>query len=362
MGKLVRKPRTSRAQYADILLLAATKTSANRMKWTSGGSAKSFPTSRRARASSGRPVTIHTVVEAHTTVAAPERKVERLRDLRLRHWIAIAAAAARGALADHMPLLASALSYSSFFAIPSLLLLAIGVFTLAGSAATIDSLIAALHGAVPAEALDLFGASLKQIDSRAHTSVFLIVAGSLLALWSLTGAMSAFMTAIELAYARRDPRSFLRRRLVALELVGFFLLALFLVGALLVFGPTLSAWIGRKTSAQSLVSWIWWAAEWPLLIGALLAILTIMLWLAPATRPSWQVLFPGALLASVIWIVSSGGFAFFTATYGTYNKTWGSLSAVIVTLVWLWLTALALLLGAELNAEAARRVGRREGP
>jgi uncharacterized BrkB/YihY/UPF0761 family membrane protein len=119
----------------------------------------------------------------------------------------------------------------------------------------------ALHGAVPDEALDLFGESLKQIDSRAHTSVALIVVGSLLALWSLTGAMSAFMTAIELAYERRDPRAFLRRRLVALELVGFFLLALVLVGGLLAFGPTLSAWIGRETDAQSLVSWIWWAAE-----------------------------------------------------------------------------------------------------
>ncbi|HEY5659542.1 MAG TPA: YihY/virulence factor BrkB family protein [Gaiellaceae bacterium] len=286
-------------------------------------------------------------------------KVERLRDLRLRHWIDIGVGAGKSAFADHMPLLASALSYSSFFAIPSLLLLAIGIFTLAGSAATIDSVIAALHGAVPAEALDLFGASLKQIDSRAHTSVVLIVVGSLLAIWSLTGAMSAFMTAIELAYAQRDPRSFLRKRLVALELVGFFLLALALVCGLLVFGPTLSAWVGRKTTSESLVGWIWWGAEWPLLIGALLSLLTIMLWLAPAQRPSWQVLFPGALLATLIWILSSAGFAFFTATYGTYNKTWGSLSAVIVTLVWLWLTALALLLGAELNAEAARRVGRR---
>jgi membrane protein len=97
-----------------------------------------------------------------------------------------------------------------------------------------------------------------------------------------------------------------------------------------------------------------------LLIGALLAILTIMLWLAPAKRPSWQVLLPGALLATVIWIVSSARFAFFTATYGTYNKKWGSLSAMIVTLAWLWLTALALLLGADPKAEAARRVGRPE--
>jgi membrane protein len=295
-----------------------------------------------------------------TAIAAPEPKVERLRDLRLRHWIDIAVAAGKSALADHMTLLASALAYSSFFAIPSLLLLAVGIFTLAGSAATIDSLISTLHGAVPQEALDLLSSSLKQIDSRGHTSVVLIVVGALLALWSLTGAMNAFMIAIELAYERRDPRSFLRRRLVALELVGFFLLALVLVGGLVVFGPMLSDWIGRKTDAQSLVSRIWSVAQWPLLICALLALLTIMLWLAPSERPSWQVLFPGALLATVIWVVSSAGFAFFTSTYGTYNKTWGSLSAVIVTLVWLWLTALALLLGAELNAEAARRVGRSE--
>ena len=90
--------------------------------------------------------------------------------------------------------------------------------------------------------------------------------------------------------------------------------------------------------------------------GALLAIITVMLWLAPVQRPSWRGLLPGALLATAIWIVSSAGFAFFTATFDNYNKTWGSLSAVIVTLVWLWLTSLALLLGAELNAEAARRV------
>ena len=93
-------------------------------------------------------------VGADAGVAPPERKVERLRDLRLRHWIDIAVAAAKSALADHMPLLASALAYSSFFAIPSLLLLAIGIFTLAGSPGTIDGLISALHGAVPGEALE----------------------------------------------------------------------------------------------------------------------------------------------------------------------------------------------------------------
>jgi membrane protein len=276
----------------------------------------------------------------------------------MRDWWQIGVAAARSALDNHVPLLASALAYSSFFAIPSLLLVAVGIFTLASTAETIDSLLSALHGAVPEQALDLLGSSLKQINSSEHTSVLLIVVGALLALWALTGAMSAFMIAICAAYGLRDPRSFLRRRWIAFELVLCFLLALVVVGGLLVLGPTLSGWLGRVTGHESLVSWLWWAAQWPLLIGALLAVLAVMLWLAPPQRPSWRGLLPGALLATAIWIVSSGGFALFTAHFDTYNKTWGSLSAVIVTLVWLWLTALALLLGAELNAEAARRMHR----
>ena len=293
-----------------------------------------------------------------TIAVAEHESAGRLRDFDLRDWWHTAVAAVRAALDHHVPLLASALSYSNFFAIPSLLLVAVGVFTLTTSTGTIDSLISALQGAVPAQALDLFSSSLKQINSRSQTSASLIAVGIVLALWSLTGAMNAFMIAICTAYEERDPRSFLRRRWIAFELVLCFLLALVLVGALLVFGPTLSGWLGRKTGEESLVSWLWWAAQWPLLIAALLSILTVMLWLAPVHRPSWPLLLPGALLATVIWIVSSAGFAFFTATFDNYNKTWGSLSAVIVTLVWLWLTALALLLGAELNAAAARRIRR----
>ena len=105
----------------------------------------------------------------------------------------------------------------------------------------------------------------------------LVVGGTLLALWFLSNAMSGFITAIMLAYRQHESRSFLRRRLVAFELVICFLLALTLVGALLVFGPTLSGWIGRSTNAQSTVSWLWWAGQWPLLAGALLAVLTAML-------------------------------------------------------------------------------------
>src|SRR4029453_4660746 len=165
--------------------------------------------------------------------------------------------------------------------------------------------------------LDLFSSSLKQINASDHTSVLLVVVGTLLALWSLIGAMSAFITAISAAYGVRDPRSFFRRRWIAFELVLCFLLAVLVAGGLLVLGPTLSGWLGRETDHESLVSWIWGAAQWPLLIGAPLARLTVVLWRAPVHRPPWRGLVPGALLATAIWIVSSGGFALFTAHFDT---------------------------------------------
>jgi membrane protein len=278
----------------------------------------------------------------------------RLRDLHPRDWARIVVGAVKSSFADHVTLLASGLAYSSFLAIPSLLLVVVGVFTLTTSASAIDGLMQALQGAIPEQALALLGDSLRQLDRQQHTGGVLVVGGTLLALWFLTSAMSGFITAIMLAYRQRESRSFFRRRLVAFELVICFLLALTLVGTLLVFGPTISGWIGRRTNAETTVNWLWWAGQWPLLAGALLAVLTAMLWLAPERRPSWQVLLPGALLATVIWMAASGLFALYTATFDSYNKTWGSLSAVIVTLVWLWLSALALLLGAELNAEADR--------
>ena len=106
---------------------------------------------------------------------------------------------------------------------------------------------------------------------------------------------------------------------------------------------------------QSAVSWIWWSVRWPILVVGLLAAFATLLWLGPDVEArSWRLVTPGSLVAVVMWLVVSGAFAIYTSRFGSYNKTWGSLSAVIVMLTWLWLTSLALLFGAELNAEIER--------
>jgi membrane protein len=255
-------------------------------------------------------------------------------------------------LAHNGTMLASALAYSAFFAIPSVLLVIVGVFTLAVGPGTITSLMQHFSHVMPSQATTLLGSSLHRLDAHPTQSVILTVVGLVLALWSTTGAMTGYMTAINLAYERKDARSFVRKRLVALTMVVVIGAAFLLVAVLLMFGPAVEHLIASHAGAASgAIGWIWWLAQWPILIVGLVAAFETLLYLGPdvPTR-RWRLLSPGPLAAAVVWIVASSAFALYSGSFSSYNKTWGSLSAVIVMLTWLWLSALALLLGAEIDA------------
>jgi len=277
--------------------------------------------------------------------------------LSFRDWPAIFVRAFKRFLADHGTMLASAVAYSTFFAIPSVLLVAVGAFTLVVGPDTITTVMRHFSRVIPGEATSLLGGSLHRLEHQPSTGVALTIVGFVLAVWSTTSAMTTFMTAVDVAYERRDPRSFLRKRLRALELVAVIGLAFLLVAVLLIFGPALEHLVASHAGgASGAVAWIWWIAEWPILIGGLLVAFSVLLDFGPDVPRRWRRRFvtPGSLFATAVWLAASGAFAFYTSKFGSYNKTWGSLAAVIVLLTWLWLAAVALLLGAELNAEAER--------
>ena len=264
--------------------------------------------------------------------------------------------AGKSFLRDNGPMLASALAYSSFFAIPSVLLVAVGLFTLVAGPSTITQLMAHFSTVMPGQATSLLGGSLRNLDAHPASSIAMTVVGFVLAFWSTTGAMSAYMTAINITYEREDRRSFIQKRIVAVEMVAAVGFAFVLVAVLLIVGPQVEKQIAsRLGSAGHVLNWLWWVLQWPVLLGGLLAAFATLLYLGPdLEQRRWRFLTPGSLVAAVLWIVFSGLFAAYTAMFGSYNKTWGTLSAVIVTLTWLWLAGMALLLGAEINAEAER--------
>jgi membrane protein len=277
--------------------------------------------------------------------------------LSLRDWPAIFVHAFKRFLANNGTMLASAVAYSTFFAIPSVLLVVVGAFTLVVGPDTITTVMRHFSRVIPGEATSLLGGSLHRLDSQPSTSLALTIVGFVLALWSTTSAMTTYMTAVDVAYGRKDKRSFIRKRLRALELVAVIGLAFLLVAVLLIFGPSLEHLVESHAGAASgAVAWIWWIAEWPILIGGLLVSFSILLDFGPDVPRKWRRRFvtPGSFFATAVWLAASGAFAFYTSKFGSYNKTWGSLAAVIVLLTWLWLAAVALLLGAELNAEAER--------
>jgi membrane protein len=260
-------------------------------------------------------------------------------------------------LADNGTMLASALAYSTFFAIPSVLLVVVGVFTLAVGPATITSLMQHFQHVMPAQATSLLGSSLKRLDAHPGQSIALTVVGFVLAIWSMTGAMTTYMTAVNMAYERKDTRGFLRKRIVALTMVAIIGVAFLLLAVLLIFGPAVEHLVASHAGAASgVVGWIWWIAQWPILLTGLVVAFAALLDLGPdIEREKRRRFTAGAFVAAVVWIAASGLFAVYTATFGSYNKTWGSLSAVIVTMLWLWISALALLFGAEIDAERELR-------
>jgi membrane protein len=290
----------------------------------------------------------------------PERQEPRLRDpglfdLSRRDYIAIVKRAVKESLDDGITDLAAGLAYYSFLAIPSVFLLALGVFSLVASPDAITRLIDELGAVAPAEATELLDSSLRRLSQNEGGSLAMTIVGFVLAIWTSTGAMTSFARALNRAYDRKETRSFLRQRLLAIEMLAVMAVAFLLVFGLLILGPVLSEWFGSLLDLEGVFGWIWWLAQWPILVLGLLAAFATLLYLGPnVDHPKWRFLTPGAVFAVAVWLAASGLFAVYTSMFGSYNKTWGTLAAVIVMLTWLWLTGLALLFGAELNAEVER--------
>jgi membrane protein len=275
-------------------------------------------------------------------------------------WLVLRRAAVE-ARDDDVPTVAQALAYSLFLAIPASMLIVLGTFSLLADEGTVASLIDRMQNVIPAEAADLLRDSLERSTRSAGSGVVMTLVGFALALWTTTSAATTLMKAVTLAFDGEESRSFARKRVLALLIVAALVLAAALVVGLLVLGPHIERWVGDAVNAPRITAWLWWTVQWPLLVGGLLFAFAVVLTVSPnVEQPTWKLISPGAVTAVVAWLLASGALALFSANFGSYDKTWGTLSAVVVTLVWLWLTSAALLFGAEVNAEAQRLARERE--
>jgi membrane protein len=211
-----------------------------------------------------------------------------------------------------------------------------------------------LGGVVPASAQDLIRSNLEQV-SNSQGGGLMVIVGLVLAVVSLMGAVQTVMWGLNVAYERREQRGFIRQRASAFLITLIMTAALVAMFAVLVLAPYMTGWIGAGVGYPGAVSWLWWTLQWPILFAMLLVAFGGILYLGPdVDHPRFQFITPGAVTAAMLWIVGSALFGIYASDFSSYNKAWGSLSAVIITLTWLWLCSVAILFAAEINAELER--------
>jgi membrane protein len=257
---------------------------------------------------------------------------------------------------DNLTDWAAALTYYAVLSLFPALIALISLVGLVVDPATVTRVLTETVSALgPATAVDTFRSPIENIANSQQTAGVLLIVGLAGALWTASGYTGAFMRASNAIYEREEGRPFWKLRplqmLVTLMLV---LLAALVVVALIVSGPVAEA-VGGAVGLGDTAVLAWQIAKWPVMFVVVMFMLAVLYWSAPNAKPAgFRWVSPGSVVAVAVWIVASAGFAFYVANFGSYNETYGTLGGVVVFLVWLWITNVAVLLGAELNAETER--------
>ena len=250
---------------------------------------------------------------------------------------------------DNVSLVAAGVAFYLILALFPALVAVVSIYGLVTDPQQIQQQISSLSGGLPQEAQTLIGEQLTAIATTAESALsFGAIGGLLLTFWSASKGMQALMTALNIVYDEEEHRSFLKfiglALLLTLAGIVFIVLTLFLIAIL----PTLLDTIGLGGVVHTLLS----VGRWPILGVMFMVMLSVLYRYAPCRHePKWQWVSWGAGAATVLWLIVSAGFAFYADNYGAYNQTYGSLATAVILLMWFWLTAYIILLGAELNSE-----------
>ena len=254
--------------------------------------------------------------------------------------------------ADEMIDSAAGLTYYSLLSLFPALLVAVAMLGAFGQEALIAETADYLKsGGAPAETVNAVTSALESAQSQRSTAITALVLGLLLSLYSASGAFAAVGRALNRVWRVEEGRGLVRRKLndVLWTLV---VLVLVLITFVLIFlgGGLASDVLGRLGLGESVAD-VWRFARWPAALASATLLYAIVYFAAPNVEvPRFQFITPGALVGVITWIIASAGFFFYVANFSSYSATYGAFAAAVILLVWLWLTNVVLLLGAELNA------------
>jgi membrane protein len=257
---------------------------------------------------------------------------------------------------DNVSLMAAGVAFYGLLSLAPGFTAMVALYGLMFDPSQVQTQVAAMEGMVPEEARKLIADQLTTIAQGSSSTLGISFVVSLaLAVWSANSATSALMQALNVAYGEREKRNVLRYYGTALVLTGAAVLSGILTLFLVAVIPAVVGLLPFGDLAKNLVGWI----RWPVLAILFATGLSVVYRYAPSrNEPRWSWVSAGAVAATVLWLTGSALFSLYVEKFATYNKTYGSLGAVVVLLMWLWLSAYAVLLGAELNAEMEHQTAR----
>ncbi|GGQ52191.1 hypothetical protein Saso_20370 [Streptomyces asoensis] len=272
-----------------------------------------------------------------------------------RSWAAVLKGTLREFKDDELTDRAAALTYYGVLSLFPALLVLVSFLGLAGKSAT-DEVLANLRKVAPGSARDIISDAVQQLQGRGGVGSVMAVVGLVLAVWSASGYTAAFIRSANAVYDMPEGRPVWK--VLPLRVgVTVVLLVLAVASALIVvFTGGLASQAGAALGIGDTALTVWSIVKWPVLVVLVTIMIALLYWATPNVRGrGLRWITPGSVLALLMWLVASAGFAFYVANFGSYNKTYGTLAGVIVFLVWLWISNIAILLGLEFDAELARQ-------
>ena len=264
-------------------------------------------------------------------------------------WGELLRRTAKETTADNGLGLAAQLAYYFFLALFPALLFLIALAGFFASPDLINRVVNMLSGAAPPDVVNIIRDQLASISQG--NSGGLLTFGVLAALWSSSAAMVALIDALNRAYDVEDERPWWKQRATAILLTMGLAIFILLSITLVVAGPQLAEFVAGRVGLGTAFEWTWKIVQWPLVFALIATAFGLIYYFAPDVDQDFVWLTPGSLVATALWIAGSLGFRFYVVNFGSYNETYGAIGGVMVLLLWLYLTGLVMIVGAEMNAE-----------
>lgn len=275
-------------------------------------------------------------------------------DLKGKSWKDVLKRTFREFQEDNLTDWAAALTYYGVLAIFPALLALVSILGLVGPSAT-QPLIDNLSTVAPGPAKEIFTNAIVNLQKSQGAAGIAFIVGLAAALWSASGYVAAFMRASNDIYDIEEGRPIWKTLPTRVLITLVLLIMLALVAVAVTFTGPLAQQAGNLLGVGATAVDVWNIAKWPVILLVVMTMFAILYWAAPNVKhPKFRWISPGGVLGVLLWILASAAFAFYVASFASYNKTYGALGGVIIFLVWLWISNIAILLGAEFNAELER--------